>query len=834
VEITDAGGRVHRFEQDANGQVVRSERADGTQITYSYDSLGNMISSTSPNGLTTSYEYDYQGNLLKLIDPGGNTTQLEYDEQGHLSGLIEAEGQRTAFHTDAYGRNTRIVLPLGQEKDFTYTPDGLVETVTDFNRDTTLFEYDPVTRLLDRKVFADGSEELYQWDQDGQLRSVTSASGTVFIDLEQGTDRVSRVTYPDGTFVAYEYNQRGKQTRLTTPNQDLFFTYDARDRLEAVSDSSGQEYRYRYDDLGRVSELHYANGVVATYEYDLLDRIISVEHADANGTAIDAVSYERDLDGRIVRMGELSGRLVEYEYDPAGRLAAETRTEPGGQSDTITYTYDRCGNRLSLSHSATSEVVTFEYDLNNRLTRKSSNLHGTTDYSYDDNGSLLSEISGSRTVAYEYSLQERLARASLTTDGVTSVVEYEYDTMGRLMARVVDGQRTRMVFDYASAEYRPIELSSPGGSETFVFGEGPMATTSNGLTYQYLDDGRHTIRKLVDDSGAVVDSYAYDAFGNPLSAGFNTTNNILYRSQLYDRDTGLYYNLFRHYDPTDGRFVSRDLDFTSPSHPADFNRYLYAAADPVNHLDPYGLMSLPEVGTCLTIIGILLAIPDVIAFIQDPTAVNFVLLAINFIPFGKIFGPAIKAMRAWVKFAKESFKAGKGVSWFFTKMRTLFKLKPHRYGAIFEGYVVFKARFFGLGNRLKGKIMKGNFNKRNGIDAIMVKNGRPQILELTVAKKKCLKRAAKTLDGQLSDLWVADRWYQLLIRDGKRNALKALGVADEFLDAGSFANMVKILRGKNPLPAKLRTLLNKMEKYVIYPNGHKVYSVPKGVQHITL
>ncbi|MCP4359955.1 MAG: RHS repeat-associated core domain-containing protein, partial [Chloroflexi bacterium] len=56
--------------------------------------------------------------------------------------------------------------------------------------------------------------------------------------------------------------------------------------------------------------------------------------------------------------------------------------------------------------------------------------------------------------------------------------------------------------------------------------------------------------------------------------------------QYADEETGLYYNLHRYYDPTIGRYTQTD--------PAGdgLNPYLYAAANPVNAIDPNGLCAL--------------------------------------------------------------------------------------------------------------------------------------------------------------------------------------------------------------------------------------------------
>ncbi len=61
-----------------------------------------------------------------------------------------------------------------------------------------------------------------------------------------------------------------------------------------------------------------------------------------------------------------------------------------------------------------------------------------------------------------------------------------------------------------------------------------------------------------------------------------------YRGEQFDSDLGLYYLRARYYNPSTGRFMSRDpLDGKSID-PKTLHKYLYASGDPVNASDPTG------------------------------------------------------------------------------------------------------------------------------------------------------------------------------------------------------------------------------------------------------
>lgn len=57
----------------------------------------------------------------------------------------------------------------------------------------------------------------------------------------------------------------------------------------------------------------------------------------------------------------------------------------------------------------------------------------------------------------------------------------------------------------------------------------------------YGYDGRGTVRFLTDETGAVSDTYTYDAFGTLITATGSTNNRYLYSGDQFDPNLGLYY-----------------------------------------------------------------------------------------------------------------------------------------------------------------------------------------------------------------------------------------------------------------------------------------------------
>lgn len=113
---------------------------------------------------------------------------------------------------------------------------------------------------------------------------------------------------------------------------------------------------------------------------------------------------------------------------------------------------------------------------------------------------------------------------------------------------------------------------------------------------------------ILDETGAVVVRYIYDAWGNHavLDANGNdiddpnhvgNLNPFRYRGYYYDVETGLYFLQTRYYDPEVGRFISQDsVEYANPTAINGLNLYAYCGNNPVMGYDPTGTIDWAAVG----------------------------------------------------------------------------------------------------------------------------------------------------------------------------------------------------------------------------------------------
>jgi RHS repeat-associated protein len=87
-------------------------------------------------------------------------------------------------------------------------------------------------------------------------------------------------------------------------------------------------------------------------------------------------------------------------------------------------------------------------------------------------------------------------------------------------------------------------------------------------------------------------AYGYDPYGLPLQVTTPVTD-FVYGGMFFNADSGLYLTNRRAYDPSAGRWLSRDpLD--DPSAPIA-NLYAYVGGNPIANVDPLGLVD-PSLG----------------------------------------------------------------------------------------------------------------------------------------------------------------------------------------------------------------------------------------------
>jgi RHS repeat-associated protein len=247
-------------------------------------------------------------------------------------------------------------------------------------------------------------------------------------------------------------------------------------------------------------------------------------------------------------------------------------------------TYNKVGNLVTKTIDGIE--TSYSYNANDQLISK-----GSITYTYDANGNMLTETLDGETTTYTYNSRNQLVQ----TVTPTQTIRYTYNSNGIRTSKTVDNTTTHYLVDEHQAYAQVLQESIDGTTEVrYTYGSDLISQRRANKTTTYHYDGLGSARYLSDDTGALTDSYDYEAFGKLLNAEGNTSNHYRYTGEQQDEETKQYYLRARYYAPTTGRFTQQDTYMGNSADPVSLHKYLYANANPVTYTDPTGHFGMTD------------------------------------------------------------------------------------------------------------------------------------------------------------------------------------------------------------------------------------------------
>jgi RHS repeat-associated protein len=526
---------------DALNRLSTTTDANTGETAYGYDARDNLTSVTDAEGLTTSYSYDEYDRLIEQDSPDTGISTFGYDAAGNRVRQTDARGITTRYSYDALNRLTFIDYP-NDNQDVTYTYDSCLHGVgrlcqMNDESGTTTYAYDTSGNLTFQTVIIDGNtyNTVYAYDIDNQI---------------------NQIRYPSGRTVFYNRNALRQIDNVVTTSPSAV--------TETVSSTMS------YEPFGPMNGMTYGNGLVQSKTYDLDYRLTQI--LTENGIPQQDLGYSYDTANNITDIinGVDNARSQILDYDDLNRLSDAT-----GNYGDVDYSYDAIGNRLSETIDSALESYTYDVNSHHLLQTQAS---GITDYLYDANGNTTSNtqfdfsygdnnrlkqtsILGSAVATYTYNGRgERVKKEGLTT------TYYHYDQAGKLIAETDVTGATLVEYIYIDGQ--------------------PTAIVNSGVVNFIHNDHLGTPQQISDAAQSIVWQADYNPFGEATVTTGLITNNLRFPGQYYDAETNLHYNMRRYYDPAIGRFITSDPIGLG----AGFNTYSYVSNNPINFIDPTGLI----------------------------------------------------------------------------------------------------------------------------------------------------------------------------------------------------------------------------------------------------
>ena len=581
IRYEDNLGNLTAYEYDPAGKLTKKiDDPDGAlrrETAYVYDAMNRVTEVTDHEGNTTHRTYDANGRLEKMTTPFGKETVYTYDWEGRLLQVQDANLNTIHYEYDALGRRTREYNDAGVDVQYAY---DLVGNLTDVYGDRgshTHFEYDAMNRVIARENGL-GNRHEYAYDLNGNLATHKDARNFTTTYAYDSRDQLDFVTYNDGSTVDYAYDANGNLLTIADSLGDtLAYVYDALNRVTQHTAAGGRTIHYGYNANSNLAQMIYPSGLTVSYSYDALQRLYLL---DTNLGA--SVQYGYDTVGRLASETRSNGTTTTYGYDSDSQLTSLNHQSPSGTIASYAYTFDDGGNITNIVENAAgptnvpADSETYSNDLENRLEQR-----GPKSYAYDNNGNLTAMDDGSVTSDYTYDARNRLAGVTGLPEGDASFV---YDAQGNRMQRVIGGVECNYVVDPMAGLPNVVAEYDDTGTLTaeYVYGAGLAMRVANGEAQQYHFNVPGSTVALSDNTGAAIQTYAYDEFGAPLGE-LDSSQPFQYVGKygvMADAD-GLVFMRARYYLPEEGRFAAEDPIWTQ-------NLYNYSGNVPISLIDPNG------------------------------------------------------------------------------------------------------------------------------------------------------------------------------------------------------------------------------------------------------
>jgi RHS repeat-associated protein len=646
--VTDANGVTVTNSHDSLGRLLSRTYPDGGVETFGYSARG-LIAYTNQIGASNFFAYDAASRKTYETNANGEVIHYTYSSAGDLLTLTDGKAQVTTWHQDEFGRVTNKLDQGGSEiLRYKYDADGHLTNRWSAEKGNTYYAFDPVGNLTNIDYPSSPDVHL-AYDALDRLTNMVDAVGTTVYGYTAGNQLLTEDGPWASDTVTNTYQNRLRVALVLQQPTGTWtngFAHDPGARLTNVTSQAGTfSYEY-FSGVGGASRFSSAlvkrlllpNTSIMTNSFDADARVLG--------------TYLRTSDGTLTNKHE-------YIYNPASQRTNETRMD----ASAVAYSYDKLGQLKVADSSVSSEDRGYAYDTGWNLNYRTNNgsletfqVNGLNELTnapspagamtFDANGNLITSHSG---WVYTYDDENRLIQLEDTSSNHVFMTKFFYDGLGRL--------RIRQEFVLAAATNPPPDgptLGGPdlGGAESpdwmlslevrYLYdglrvmqerdsnnvptvsytrgndlsgtlegagGIGGLLARSHGYsggnwsTHNYYHaDGNGNITFMLNSSQSMVASYRFDPFGNTLSSSGSLADANVYRfsSKECCTNCGMYYYLYRFYDPVLQRWINRDpvseagFLSTSPLRGAavgeEANLFAFALNDALTHWDALGLV----------------------------------------------------------------------------------------------------------------------------------------------------------------------------------------------------------------------------------------------------
>ncbi|GJG89822.1 hypothetical protein tb265_50030 [Gemmatimonadetes bacterium T265] len=643
--VVDQNGHATAYTYASTGlQNTTAAQTPAGTTRYGYDGYGRLQTVTNPRGDTTHTDYDALNRVTATVDGLGHRTQQRYNAL-YPTAVVDANNATYQSQAvNALGGAQDFTDPTNHQTTFIRDSANRVTQLHDRRGQNVYYGYGRMGDVTGISV-SDGAASTFYQDPAGHV-SVASNREVLDSTFYDNAGRVTRETHhfpklaqagvPADMEVTSRYDVQGRRdtVQLGWVNHWSLplaqYRFNALGLVDTIVDPAGQTTTIAYNAEGALLSRTLPGGIsVSDMPTALHEAGGQTFTGNAKLDTLFGTLLTPDSIGRIrERIGNGTNSGPGYQYDNAGRLTSVSTVQYGTSPKNCTPIYGSTGvvpttpgeqpTRYSCTGGQSTRTETpsasFTYDAVGNPAYAGAQLADNANrlavfngqkYFYDVAGNRWSHTDVDGTFrdrpawnALGQLVGIQVSNATLLAGAVYDSVDFGYDALGRRVRKTLvgAGRTTYYVWD---GDQVAAELDGQGhvtaGYAYYPGTDRPHSVRLNMLsgvgdtTYYYVQgDAPGNVLGLLRPNGTVAAQYQVDAWGQPTAISEPGLQGwkqpYLFAGRAYDRETGLYYNRARYYDPQGRRFLSED-----PAGPAGgVNLYVYAGNDPVNNLDPSG------------------------------------------------------------------------------------------------------------------------------------------------------------------------------------------------------------------------------------------------------
>jgi RHS repeat-associated protein len=576
-KLDAASNLLFVYQYDANNRLTNRWSIAKGGTTYRYDKIGNLTNVDYSAGTVAmtnlSMAYDALNRLTTQVDAVGTTT-YSYDQVGQLLSAGGLWPNDTVSYTYANRLRTGLSLPAPNSSAWSQSYGyDTARRLTKLTSPAGIFGYlyDPAQlQRVDKLTLPNGAYITNTYDNVArELSTVLKNSGNTVLDSEgygynQGNQRTSE-TNTAGDFRNYTYDNEGELTKAIGKEAG------------GVTNRWQEQFGYAYDAAGNLNQ-RTNNTLVQTFNVNNLNELTTITNAGkltVAGTTTSPATNVTVNTSNAVLYADTTFASTNQPWLNGNNTFTAIARDVYGRINT---------NSLNVNLLATNS---YGYDLNGNLTNDT-----TRSFAYDDENQLTSVYVTNQwrsDFVFDGRLRKRIER-DFSWNGSswtqTNEVHYVYD--GNLALQERDTNNLPKLTYTRGNDLSGTMQGAGGIGGLLARSDNTQLVLGSSTAHAYYHaDGNGNVTALINNLQLIVAKYLYDPFGNTLSLSgpLASANTYRFSSKEWNANAGLYYYLYRFYDPNLQRWPNRD----PIQEQGGINLYESCNNDGVDAIDSYGL-----------------------------------------------------------------------------------------------------------------------------------------------------------------------------------------------------------------------------------------------------